>query len=43
VLSAVVAFELVRRYALKRQMRRVGTELGTTQAPKLDEDEVIAV
>jgi simple sugar transport system permease protein len=29
VLSAVVAFELVRRYALRLQQRRVGRELGT--------------
>jgi len=32
VLSAVVAFELVRRYALRRQQSRVGAELGTTSA-----------
>jgi general nucleoside transport system permease protein len=30
VLSAVVAFELVRRYALRLQQRRVGRELDTT-------------
>jgi len=30
VLSAVVAFELVNRYALRRQQRKVGRELGLT-------------
>lgn len=33
VLSAVVAFELVRRFALRRQQRRVGTELAQQSAP----------
>ena len=33
VLSAVVAYELVRRYALKRQQRRVGRELAAPTAP----------
>jgi simple sugar transport system permease protein len=33
VLSAVVAFELVRRYALRLQQRRVGRELGTVDQP----------
>jgi len=33
VLSAVVAFELVRRYALRLQQRRVGRELGTAAVP----------
>jgi simple sugar transport system permease protein len=33
VLSAVVAFELVRRYALRLQQRRVGRELGTADVP----------
>jgi simple sugar transport system permease protein len=37
VLSAVVAYELVQRYALKRQMHRVGRELGTTVAPTVTE------
>jgi simple sugar transport system permease protein len=32
VLSAVVAYELVNRYALRRQQRRVGRELGLTVA-----------
>jgi ABC-type uncharacterized transport system permease subunit len=32
VLSAVVAYELVRRYALKRQQNRVGRELGDIPA-----------
>jgi len=31
--SAVIAYELVRRYALKRQMRSVGRDLGTATAP----------
>jgi ABC-type uncharacterized transport system permease subunit len=34
VLSAVVAFELVRRYSLKRQQSRVGRELGITTSPE---------
>jgi general nucleoside transport system permease protein len=38
VLSAVVAFEVVRRYALRRQQRRVGRELAASS----DEDEVLA-
>jgi simple sugar transport system permease protein len=47
VLSAVVAFELVRRYALRLQQRRVGRELGTADVPPPAEqadsaDEVIA-
>jgi len=33
VLSAVVAYELVRRYTLRLQQRRVGIELGTAEAP----------
>jgi simple sugar transport system permease protein len=41
--SAVVAFELVRRYGLKRQMRRVGNELGTATVPTLDDEEEVAV
>jgi len=41
VLSAVVAYELVHRYALRRQMLHVGRELGTATAPSLD-DEVLA-
>ena len=43
VLSAVVAFELVRRYGLKRQMRRVGRELGTATAPTLDDEDEVMV
>lgn len=31
--SAVIAFEVVRRLALKRQQRRVGRELGTAMVP----------
>ena len=40
VLSAVVTYELVRRYALKLQQRRVGRALGTaaTAAPDADAD-----
>jgi simple sugar transport system permease protein len=37
VLSAVAAYELVRRYAQKRQARQVGRELGTTVAPTVTE------
>jgi ABC-type uncharacterized transport system permease subunit len=37
VLSAVVAYELVRRYTLRLQQRRVGTELGTTELPAATE------
>jgi hypothetical protein len=33
-----VAFEVVRRYALRRQQRRVGRELAASS----DEDEVLA-
>jgi simple sugar transport system permease protein len=33
VLSAVAAYELVQRYAKKRQARQVGRELGTASAP----------
>jgi simple sugar transport system permease protein len=38
VLSAVVAFEVVRRYALRRQQHRVGREIATSPG----EDEVLA-
>jgi simple sugar transport system permease protein len=37
VLSAVAAYELVQRYAQKRQARHVGRELGTTVAPTVTE------
>jgi simple sugar transport system permease protein len=37
VLSAVAAYELVQRYAKKRQARHVGRELGTTVAPTVTE------
>ncbi|HJQ44251.1 MAG TPA: ABC transporter permease [Jatrophihabitantaceae bacterium] len=38
VLSAVVAFEIVRRYAARLQQRRVGRELGTAEAPGSDDE-----
>jgi simple sugar transport system permease protein len=37
VLSVVVAYELVRRFSLAQQQRRVGAELGTTSAPAAGE------
>lgn len=42
VLSAVVAFELVRRYALRVQQRRVGRELGTATVEDDPEAEVLS-
>jgi simple sugar transport system permease protein len=37
VLSVVIAYELVRRFSLTQQQRRVGAQLRRTQAPATGE------